>query len=216
MDTKLSEIDLFHVYSKWNTGLEAFKCFCRSTNFVSLKHYPDFQLSEVPEDGGDYFQTISSQLKKYSFEDTLFLLDITGTEAIRTAYFSRKIFSLAPILVFNGVLHPFGLIGDRNYISYLIGYGMQNEEINKKGHLFVLDYNRFGEYSDDELKENFNNQYELGEEDLPSIEMLDLLGYNKVVYIYEHNEKEDLACYLEHLSQSNINVEKVDIANHSS
>jgi len=216
MNTKLSEIDFLQVYNKWNNGLDVFKCFFRATNFVSLKHYPDFQLNKVPEDGGDYFEDISSHLKKYSFEDTLFLIDITGTEAIRTAFFIRKIFSLAPILAFNGILHPFGLIGDKNYISYLIGYGMLIEDIAKKGHLLVLDHDRFDEYSDEELRENFNNQYELGEEELPSVEMLELLGYSKVVYMYEQNEKEDLACYLEHLSENNIYVEKVEIANPNS
>ncbi len=215
MDTKLSDIDLFQVYSKWNNGLNTFKCFFRSTNFVSLKHFPDFQLNTVPDDGGEYFKIISSQMEKYSLEETLFIIDITGTEAIRTAFFIRKLFLLAPTLVFNGVLHPFGLIGDSDYISYLLGYGMLIEDINIKGHLVVLDHNRFGEYSDEELKENFNNQYELGEEDLPSVEMLNLLGYNKVVYIYEVDEKEDLECYLEHLSQNNICVDKVNIANHN-
>jgi len=216
MNTKLSEIDFLQVYNKWNNGLDTFKCFFRATNFVALKHYPDFELSKVPEEGGDYFQAISSQLEKYSPQDTLFIIDITGTEAIRTAFFVRKIYSIAPILVFNGVLHPFGLIGDKTYINYLVGYGMLTEDIVKKGHLLVLDHNRFDEYSDEELKENFNNQYELGEEDLPSVEQLDLLGYKKVVYMYEQNEKEDLTCYLEHLSQYDISIEKVNLANHSS
>jgi hypothetical protein len=214
MNTKLSEIDFLQVYSKWNKGLDSFKCFFRATNFVTLKHYPDFELNKVPEEGGEYFDIISNQLKKYSPQDTLFLIDITGNEAIRIAYFVRKMFSLAPILAFNGVLHPFGLIGDKNYISNLIGYGMLIEDMDKKGHLLVLDHDRFDDYSDEELKENFNNQYELGEEDLPSVEMLDLLGYNKVVYMYEQDEKEDMVCYLEHLSENNIYVEKVELVNH--
>jgi len=70
MDTNLSQIDLFDVYSKWNIGLEAFKCFCRSTNFVSLKHYPDFQLSKVPEDGGDQskaFMALIYELRNKDF-----------------------------------------------------------------------------------------------------------------------------------------------------
>lgn len=213
MDMKLSEIDFYKVYRKWIDDLDAFKCFFRSINFVSLKHFPDFQLSNVPEDGGNYFETINSYLKKYSFNDTLFIIDINGNEAIRTAYFTRKMLSLAPVMVFNGVLHPFGLIGDKTYISHLIGYGMQNEKINKKGYLIVLDSNRYNEYSDDELKENFNNQYELGEEDLPSIEMLELFGYKKIVYIYENNVKEDLECYLDHFSQSSIDIEKIDLSN---
>lgn len=211
MDTKLSEIDLFEVYTKWNYDLDAYKCFCRSTNFVSLKHYPDFELSQVPAKGGEYFNEISHIIKKYSFKDTLFLLDINGTEAIKTAFFIRKEFMLAAILIFNGVLHPYGLIGDKEYISYLLGYGLKNEDIDKQGYLLVLDHNRYSEYTDEELKKNFNNQYELGEEDLPSVEMLNSQGYRTVVYIYEHVEKEDLTCYLEYLSQANVNVEKVQI-----
>lgn len=219
MDTKLSEIDLLQLYKKWSNGLDSFKCFFRSTNFVALKHYPDFQLNEVPDNGGEYFDFVSSQLKKYNLENTLFIIDITGAEAIRTAFFIRKAYSLFPTLIFNGVLHPFGLIGDKNYISNLIRYGMMLEDsedikaINKRRHLLVLDHDRFGEYTDEEMRKNFNNQYELGEDDLPSVEMLDLLGYNSVVYIYEVNEKEDITCYLEHLSENNINVDKVNIVN---
>lgn len=211
MDVKLSEIDLFKVYSKWNNGLDGFKCFVRATNFVSLKHYPDFVLNQITEDVGHYFEIISNQIKRHSPADTIFILDITGTEAIKAAFLLREMFSIAPILVFNGVLHPFGLIGDRNYISNLIGYGMKIKEIDKKGHILVLDNDRYGEYSEEQLKENFNNQYELGEEDLPSVEMLTMHGYNKVVYMYGQNEKEDLLGYLEYLTQANIYIEKVSI-----
>jgi hypothetical protein len=212
MDMKLSEIDFLQVHNMWKSDLDSFKCFFRPANFVSLKHYTDFQLDEVPETGGNYFNLISGYIDKCKIEETLFIIDITGTEAIRTAFFIRRIHSLAPVLVFNGVLHPFGLIGDRGYISNLIGYGLMLEAIDKKGYLIVLDHDRFGEYTDDEMRENFNNQYELGEEDLPPVEQLCALGYKNITYFYEKTEKEDIECYLEYLMQNEITVEKINIA----
>jgi hypothetical protein len=211
MNTKLSEIDLLGAYRKWNSETGPFKCFFRSTNFVSLKHYPDFELQPVPASGGELFGSISQQIVEYDAENTLFFIDIGGSEAIRTAYFIRKERGLSPVLVFNGILHPFGLIGNKDYISNLLGYCQGIESKQSKGYIFFLDNNRYGDYDDNALKQSFNNQYELGEEDLPSSELLKTLGYKRVVYIFEEKEMEDMLCYMEYLEQNEIEIKKESV-----
>lgn len=209
MERKLSEIDFFQVYKNWKTDLGPFQCFVKATNFVSLKHYPDFTLSTIPGDtGGTCFDRIYTLLKEYDCKSTLFLLDINGTDAIKTAYHLRKLLSLAPVPVFNGVMHPYGLVGDKEYISCLIDYGLKNDKKDTKGYIFIFDSNRYGEYPDEQLKRFFNNQYELGDEDFPPVEMLGLLKYERAVCICDR-EKEDLAGYLEYLRASGISVDKV-------
>lgn len=211
MDKRLSDIDLFQIYKSWKNDLGPFQCFVKSTNFVSLKHYRDFTLSPILDDRGALSARVKGVLQEHDCTNTLFLLDINGIEAIKTAFFMRNSLSIAPIPVFNGVLHPFGLVGNEEYISYLIGYGMQNRERDNKGYLFIFDSNRYGDFSEEQLKRSFNNQYELGEEDLPPVEMLQALNYERVVYFFDQ-VKEDLDAYLEYLSNNNISVVKVNLS----
>ncbi|MDF2985093.1 MAG: hypothetical protein K0R50_603 [Eubacterium sp.] len=210
METRLSDIDLFQVYKNWKIDLGPFECFVKSTNFVSLKHYPDFVLNPGFDNWGIFFDKIHKILQEYDYSSTLFLLDVNGTEAIKAAYCLRELLSVAPIPVFNGVMHPFGLVGSREYISLLIAFGLKNKAREQNGYIFVLNSDRYGDYTDKELRENFNNQYELGEEDLPPVEMLELLKYKRVCYLCDR-DKEDMAGYLEYLSNSNISVEKINL-----
>lgn len=48
---KLGEIDLRMLYRLWKSNLGPFKCFFRSTPFVSLQTYDDFELKKDNENG---------------------------------------------------------------------------------------------------------------------------------------------------------------------
>jgi hypothetical protein len=85
------------------------------------------------------------------------------------------------------------------------------KDISTGGFALVLDSERYGNYSDAQLKEFFNNQYELGEEDLPSAEMLKEQGYESVLYIFQNAAMEDVAEYLDYLSEEGISVLKQGI-----
>ncbi|MCE1246965.1 MAG: hypothetical protein LWY06_09990 [Firmicutes bacterium] len=223
---KLSETDIRGIYRKWRYGAGPFRCFFRASNFISLKHYPDFILDEPVsemadlrsvQDGkdesasagiADLVKSVLSVVEKYDRTTTLFFIDLPGTESIITAYFLRKILKIKPVPVFGNPLHPFGLIGGKKYISALLGYGKLLDNTEGQGYAFIMDWNRYGDYSDDDYKKFFNNQYELIDEDLPSVEMLKELGYNKVVAVCVNNMKEDCEAYLKYLEEQNFPVER--------
>jgi hypothetical protein len=137
----------------------------------------------------------------HDFKETLFIIDLPGIESIKTAFFLHKIKHLQPVLVFGNPLHPNGLVGGNDYISALLGYGGKLEMTKAGGYVFILDSNRYGDYTEEDFRKFFNNQYELIDEDMPPLEMLKNLGYNKIVCISGKRMKEDCEAYLKYLEE---------------
>jgi hypothetical protein len=211
MNKRLKDVDLYKNYCNWIAKTGNFRCFFRSTNFVSLQHYPDFELSDFPTGNNKFLDRAFEQVEGFIQEGVFVIFDLPGKLSMDLAYVLCTKKTLNPILVFNGILHPFGLIGDQEYISRLLGYGEVMKDISTGGFALVLDSERYGNYSDAQLKEFFNNQYELGEEDLPSAEMLKEQGYESVLYIFQNAAMEDVAEYLDYLSEEGISVLKQGI-----
>ncbi|MHC9541228.1 MAG: hypothetical protein AB9903_17125 [Vulcanimicrobiota bacterium] len=206
MPLRLQEIDLKKNYSTWREGSGPFRCFFRSTNFVSLKHYPDFTLNEPSEEKDSLWRNVEEYICNFSADNSIFMLDIPGTDALRCAYLAQKEKAVKAILTFSNPLHEHGLIGGQDYISALLGYGEMLSCKEAAGYLFVLDSNRFGDYDDAELRRRFNNQYELNDEDLPFPEMMRDLGYERIVCIFSGIMKEDVKCYLSSLENERFTV----------
>jgi len=211
MPRHLREIDLKKNYSSWREGSGPFRCFFRSTNFVSLKHYPDFMLSPPSEEKGGIWRGVEKCLDAFEADKAIFLVDLPGRDALRCAYLAQRDRAVKAILTFNSPLHELGLVGDREYISALLGYGEMLERSETSGYLFVLDSDRFGDYDDAELRRRFNNQYELNDEDLPFPGMMRELGYETLVAIFSGIMKEDLKWYLSSLENERFNVERREI-----
>ena len=211
MERRLSTIDLYEIYSKWFEGTYYFQCFVRSTNFVSLKQYPDFLLSQVSSNEDDFAIEVQQSVDKYLSKNTLYFFDFPALEGIKTGYFVHKNKKIKPVITFNNILHPNGLIGDKEYINGLIGYGelIENKEIIT--YSFILDSNRYGNYEKEAYKRFFNNQYEMTNEDLPSYEMLQWLRLNKCIYLYRDEVKEDMDAYLQYLEDSGMDIVKENL-----
>ncbi|MCX7920595.1 MAG: hypothetical protein N3B21_01015 [Clostridia bacterium] len=208
MKKRLKDIDLYKVYSNWSQGTGVFRCFFRATNFVSLKHYPDFELTGVLPGENALNKGVYPVIDAYNPSNTLFILEMPGIQAVETAFLLQKEKGLKPILTFNGIMHPYGLIGSKDYISRLVGCGEFLENTDLKGYVFVLDQQRYAEYSEEEQRKFFNNQYELTEEDLPPLEMLKELNFERVVYIGLGELKEDIDSYLTYLIENGFPVIK--------
>lgn len=217
MSKSLRDIDLLGHYRRWREGAADFECFVRATPFVSLKHYPDMELvggekaDEVDQKAAEVDQRIQGGLRRYfnltSGQDTLFLVDLPGQLALSVAQYLNNEWLVKPILLFHQPLHPFGLVGDRQFIQKLLHVGQALQPIDKmRGFVLILDYQRFGEYQEVELQQYFNNQYELAEEDLPEAELLKHLGYAAVHVLTENPVKADLANYLVYLQEQGIAV----------
>jgi hypothetical protein len=207
MGKRLTDVDLYKTYCNWIFGTDGFRCYFRPTNFVSLKHYTDFELIDTKPDH-PLVQKVLETAGPYDAVETLVIVDLPGNAALDVAYGIRVYGSRRPVLLFNGVLHPNGLIGDKEYISRLLMYGETVFERSTAGFALILDSQRFGEYEDEQYRICFNNQYELGEEDLPSAEMLKEEGCKSILFIHEGCIKEDIDPYLNYLEESGIAVYK--------
>jgi hypothetical protein len=206
MTAWLKDINLIKNFNNWNSNSMHFRCFVRATNFVSLKHYPNFELRKISFNEREAYNKILSLINMNEIGSTLIIIDISPVEGLKAAYLLHKYQYVKPILTFNSPLHQFGFVGDEDYISHLLGYGEVMQEVVPKGFVFVLDKNRYNEYDDEQYKKFFNNQYDLTDEDLPPVEMIKELGYKKVLYINEGQLKEDIGNYLSYLRDSNCEV----------
>lgn len=208
---KLKDINILELYHNWCKGSGHFEAFVRSGPFVSLKYFDDIEIETPIEKNKDIFNILEKYIDLE--EKALIIIDIDGTSAMEIGYKLNTEFNLWPIITFNFLLHPYGLVGDKEFISSLIHYGnlLKSDDISDV--VILLDYNRFNDSEIEEvkLKNTFNNQYEFSEEDLPNVEMLISLNYKKVVYFCDNNEKEDVKYYLEYLKNNNIIVEVVSL-----
>lgn len=206
----LKEIDILELYHKWCLGSGYFEAFIRSGPFVSLKYFDNMRVEVPKEKDKGFFYIIEKYLEVD--EKQLILIDIDGTLAMEIGYKINKKYNLWPIIIFNFLLHPYGLVGDNDFINALIYYGNLLSNENLKDILILLDYNRFNDVEENKFKECFNNQYEFSEEDLPNVEMINTLKYSKVLCFYQDDEKEDIKYYLEYLRNNNILVESVKLS----
>lgn len=208
MGKRLRDFNPYSIYKKWYGREGCFSCFFKSTNFVSLKHYPDFEPDSAEERNSLLQKEILETAALYNPEDTVFLIEVPGKEAIQAAFSTLKERGLKPVLTFNHIYHPHGLLGTKEEISLLLEYGERIEEGETNGWAFIIDSMRYGNEEPETLRRFFNNQYQLTEEDLPPVEMLNDLGYKQVAYITTGDMKEDIGWYIEYLDTNGIKVFK--------
>lgn len=206
---ELKNIDFLKLYHNYEYKAYPFNCFIRTGPFVSLKHYPNFTLDYSIIENKEYPSKLYEVINSYDFKSTLIILDMPGDIAILEAYYLNNINSIKPIPIFNFLLHQNGLIGNKSFVNNLVVVGNKLTDIEPKGFMILLDYNRFGDFTEKQYEEGFNNQYELFDEDIPSIDMLKELGYSTIVYISQDKEKEDIANYLNYLEENDIEVKRV-------
>ena len=209
MARKLSDIDLYKIYTKWFQGCGHFRCFFRATNFVSLKHYPDFVLKRVSYGKGKLFDRLIKIIDGYDKKTTFFIIDLPGEQSIKMAYLLQNRNNIKSVLTFNSPLHPLGFVGGEDYISMLLGYGEKLEHVNPEGYAFILDENRYVQHNEEEFLKRFNNQYVLVDEALPSEKMLRSLGFENVLFISRNLELEDISDYLRYLDELGFGVNKI-------
>lgn len=209
---KLSQVDLPALYEQWVQGAGPFACFVRKTNFVSLKHYRDFDLQPVVVGKSNLFKQLEPELRQIT-ADHLLLFDITAVEGMRLGYLLQNRLQIKPILTYVSPLHTFGLVGGDRYVNALIGYGLRLEPVQPRAYVFVLDRQRYrSSVSRQLLQKRFNNQYELTADDLPNIDMLQDLGYKRVSLYRQRDAKDDVKAYLQYLQEQRFEVVEIEIS----
>ncbi|MGE5418352.1 MAG: hypothetical protein ACM3UZ_16560 [Acidobacteriota bacterium] len=206
MSKTLHSCDPRWLYRRWAAGAGPFALFVRKANFMSLAHYPDIEIIAPDADLG-LIQEVMHILSAQDLDDgrTLNLLDVPGEVGLAMAGSLQNEMSIKPILIYPNLLHPFGAVGGDEMVRALVWYGEELTELeDPRGFALVLDSKRY--IDEGELSPAlYNNQYELGEDDLPKVGMLDSLGIEQIIMIRYHN-KEDVGSYCDYLRESGINV----------
>lgn len=144
-------------------------------------------------------------------ENNFIIIDLPLSEILNLALILNNKYCMKPILNVNLLFHPFGIIGDKNNISQLINNGLKLEKIKPKGFIMLIPYDRYdNNLKAEDLKDNLNNQYGLGDDDLPYADVLKEIGYNKVIIFTEDEVKEDLMEYVNFIKKD-INAEIIRV-----
>lgn len=207
----LQEIDLKKVYKVWKSDLGPFEGFFRSTPFVSLQTYDDFVLSD--ENTNEYDENVLHNIIKISNENAFLIVDLPLSEILDLALVLNNEYLIKPILNINLLFHPFGIIGDKDNINKLINNGIKLKKINTSKFVMFISYDRYNEdVESTSLCDKLNNQYGIGEDDLPYANMLRELGYNKMIILTKDKIKEDLNDYINFMNKD-ISVEIIRVNN---
>ncbi|KNY26089.1 hypothetical protein [Pseudobacteroides cellulosolvens] len=208
MDKRLRDYNPYEIYKKWYGVQGYFSCFFRSTPFVSLKHYPDFTIENYRNDISKIDNQIVRLIKNYDLEKSLILVETTMERSIEAAYGLYNQCDLKPVFTFNHIYHAHGIIGTKMDISLLMELGAKITGGDTKGWAFFIDSRRYGEERPEVLRKLFNNQYELTYDDLPPAEMLKDLKYERIIYFYTDDIKEDVDYYINYINENGLEVIK--------
>lgn len=205
----LQEIDLRNIYRIWKSNLGPFQGFFRSTPFVSLQTYDDFELEE--ENIIKHDQEVIDIIMENFNESKFLIVDLPLKDILNLALTLNNEYSIKPILNINLLFHPFGIIGTKDNINKLINNGLKLKNIITDKFIMMIPYDRYNEeLITDDCSNKLNNQYGIGEDDLPYINMLKELGYKQVVIITKDNIKEDLNDYVNFINKD-IRVEIIKV-----
>ena len=205
----LKEVDLRNIYRAWKKGLGPYRCFFRSSPFVSLQTYDDFEIINCNDEAdGKILSSILNENVKEYFVIADFKLD----EILDIALKLNNENHIKPILNINLLFHPFGIVGTKNNISRLVSYADKINDINTDKYIMLLPYDRYDEEIDvSKVYDKLNNQYAVGFDDLPTVEFLKALGYKGVTILTKDKVKEDLMEYINYISNEiKVNLVKVD------
>ena len=205
----LKEVDLRMTYRAWKKGLGPYRCFFRSSPFVSLQTYDDFEIINCNDeaDGRILSSILNENVKEY-----FVIADFKFDEILDIALKLNNENHIKPILNINLLFHPFGIVGTKNNISRLVSYADKINDINTDKYIMLLPYDRYDEEIDvSKVYDKLNNQYAVGFDDLPTVEFLKALGYKGVTILTKDKVKEDLMEYINYISNEiKVNLVKVD------
>ncbi len=202
----LKEVNLREIYKKWKNDLGEFRCFFRSTSFVSLQTYENFILDDYKNESKK--EIITKIINEYNDKDFI-IVDLPLDEILDLSLELNNNYFIKPILNINLLFHPFGIVGSRKNISKLVNTGIKLSEVKSKKYIMLIPYDRYNEELDvKKIYDKLNNQYAVADDDLPSADILKRLGYNRIVVFTKDNVKEDLMNYIDYF-KNEINVKIV-------
>ncbi|MFT8315026.1 MAG: hypothetical protein ABF633_12410 [Clostridium sp.] len=192
----------YNVYKNFYLNAGIMSCFVKSLPFVSAVNLSDLNI-------GTKVELDISKIKALKTEDNLIILDIPAELGMEYAYNYRDKYTIIPD--FNMVCHDFGIVKSKPLLERLTLFSDIKLK-NTDRYMIILDSNRYRDIEINNMNE-YNNQYEVTEEELPELEILEFLKINTVSYIGSDNVKEDIAEYLNYLKANKItvNIEYVNL-----
>lgn len=210
----LNEVNFRDVYKNWRRNLKEFRPFVRSTPFVSLQTYDNFNLNECQicnSRNDDLLESVLTSILDKRKKENFIIVDLKLSDILDLAFILNNEYEICPILNVNLLFHPFGIVGSRIEIKKLIYYGLNLNKINSDINVMLIPYNRYDDDCDMKGRvDKLNNQYGVTEEDFPDIDSLKYMGYKKVVLITNKKVKEDVEAYIKYLSNE-IKIERVEV-----
>ena len=193
----LESVDLKEVYKIYRDIAGDFQCYFRATPFVSLKQYPNFKLNSLSNIKRENIKRVE-KIESLLDEKSIIILDLSFNDSLEIGRVLNNRFKSHIILTMNFLFNEFGIVGNLDNISNLINTSKTLEKGRGNIYTFVLDNNRFLDNNPKLNKDQFNNQYEVTDEDLPSLEIIKKYAFNKVLIVTD-NIKEDLNGYINYL-----------------
>lgn len=118
----LKDVDLRYLYRQWKKNLKDFRGFYRSTPFVSLQDYEDFQLEDVKV---KKYDKLMERLIECMENGDFCIIDLPFDITLDLALCLNNYFGVKPILNVNMYFNEYGIIGTKENISKLINNSMQ-------------------------------------------------------------------------------------------
>lgn len=204
----LKDVDLRDCYRRWKNGLGEYRCFFRSTPFVSLKTYENFTLENKENQLDD---NIINIILEELDEKYFIIVDLDINEILDISLELNNKYNIKPILNMNLLFNNFGLIGDKINITKLINTSIKLENKICEKYVMMIPYDRYIEDIDIvNIKDRLNNQYAIGFDDLPDEEFIKELGYRGIKIITKSKVKEDLMDYINYI-KNNVEVKLIKV-----
>lgn len=185
----------YNLYKKFYLNAGVMSCFVKSLPFVSAVNIDKLDINED-------VQADNLKIKSLKNEEDLIILDIPADEGLEYGYKYKDKYTIIPD--FNMVCHDFGIVESKSILKKLTLFSDVDLE-NFDKYMIILDSNRYRDVEINNINE-YNNQYEITDEDLPEIKMIDFLKINSISYIYDEKVKEDIEDYLNYLKDNNVSV----------
>lgn len=207
---KLDKVDWYEVYKKWTMNSGVFEYLFKSSPFVTAKYMENFQLNLNKD--FSIKEGLREVLKNNIKAEKILLVDVDASLGVKIALNLNNEVKTVPILAYNFLFHPYGIVGSKELIEDLVAaselLGIVEQPTT---YAFIMDSSRYIEDLNLDNPMIFNNQYEITDEEMPDISTIKKLNIKEVSFLYKGAMKEDIASYLEFLKENDIKISAIDL-----
>lgn len=207
---RLDKVDWYKIYKKWTMNSGVFEYLFKSSPFVTAKYMENFELNLNKD--FSIKEGLREVLKNNIKAEKILLVDVDVSLGVKIAINLNNEFKTVPILAYNFLFHPYGVVGNKELIEDLVAASELLGIVEQpKAYAFIIDSSRYIEDINLDDPMVFNNQYEITDEEMPDISTIRKLNIKEVSLLYKGAVKEDIASYLEFLKENDIKISAIDL-----